>query len=766
MNSQKVRRFAWGAIASLFVLCSFACAQVVVQGAVRSGDGQPVKGVTVAAPDLGLRTFTDDQGRFRLDLKGASGPVLLAFDAPGYYAESRTYSLAGAASTLDVELTPHTMVRQEINVVTSRLDVPFAVNPAATAVVVPQTFDTLPRGVATEEALGSVPGVKVDNQANGERVHVSIRGQGILSEHGLRGIQVLLDGIPLNDPSGFAPDLFDIDWNGVQELQVVRGPVGVLYGGGSAGGVIDIRTGQPTETTHGGFWSTGGSNGFYKGRADVSGITSGLAYSLAISRTAGDGYRDHSAFWGDNVSGRFGFAPASRLHLNAMLLGTGYFNQNPEGLSLEWLQQNRQQANPDSLTYNEYQKTRRFTFGLTGDWITAERQHLGFTFFTRRTKYDEPVPSSIDHRTLLSPGGSFQYHVESGSGFFKNYLSAGSDLDHQSIDERIDPNLGQCSGRQIPICALQNITQNRAAGYLMDRMGLGSKWTVFLSGRWDHIGNQLQDNLKLDGTNLSGDQTFQRGTARVGVSWTPRKDVTLYSSWGQGFLPPATEELESNPKQVGGFNMGLKPATSSGEEVGIRGSVGAHFSYDTAFFHLATKNDFERYRIPERPLETFYDNAGDTRRYGLEASVRWITLRRLTLSGAYTYSHFTYTKYDSLMYPGNQVGHFLPNAPAHQFYGDALMALPRHFSLGVNTQIFSHAFIDPINDVWIGTYGLLNARLSKGWQRKRYSGTYFVTARNLANRDYIAFTEPDYPDRHSYQPGPEREVFGGIEVRF
>ena len=34
------------------------------------------------------------------------------------------------------------------------------------------------------------------------------------------------------------------------------------------------------------------------------------------------------------------------------------------------------------------------------------------------------------------------------------------------------------------------------------------------------------------------------------------------------------------------------------------------------------------------------------------------------------------------------------------------------------------------------------------------------------NRDYIAFTEPDYPDRHSYQPGPEREVFGGIEVRF
>jgi len=762
MSKRSVHRYAWFVFVCL-MLPLLSWGQATLQGTVHNLDGQPVKDVTISIPDLGLRIFTDEQGHFLLDLKNAGTPVQLLFDAPGYYAVSETYSTA-AASTLDVIMTPRTVVRQEINVVTSRLDIPFAVNPAATAVVVPQTFDDLPRGIGAEEALAAVPGVKVDNQANGERVHMSIRGQGILSEHGLRGIQILLDGIPLNDPTGFAPDLFDVDWNGVDELSVIRGPVGVLYGGGSAGGVIDIHSAAPSETMHGGFWSTGGSNGFYKGRADLSGITGGLAYSLAISRTAGTGYRDHSAFWGDNVSGRFSLAPLSKLHLNAVVLGTGYFNQNPEGLAMEWMQEDRRMANPDSIAFDEYQKTRRFTFGLTGDWATAERQHLSFTFFTRHTLYDEPVPSSIDRRNMLYPGGSAQYHVESGSGFVKNYLSAGTDLDRQTIDEHIYDNPGFAV--QGPLAASQFITQNRIAGYAMDRVGLGDHWTIFVSGRYDHMGNQLEDRLTPGADGNTGDQNFQHGTARVGVSYSPRKDFTVYSSWGQGYTPPATEELEANPEHVGGFNMTLKPATSQGEDLGIRGSVGPHFSYDVAYFHLNTKNDFERYRIQERPLETFYDNAGESSRNGLEVSGRALVLHRLTFTGAYTYSHFTYSKYISQMYPGDQTGHYLPNSPNQQFYGDISLSLPYRVALDVDTMAYSHSYIDPINDRWIGAYGLMNARFSKGWQHKRYSGTFFMTGRNLTNRYYIPFTEPDYPDGHSYQPGPEREVFGGLELRF
>ncbi len=546
-------------------------------------------------------------------------------------------------------------------------------------------------------------------------------------------------------------------------MQVVRGPVAVLYGGGSAGGIIDIRTGEPTDVTHGGIWSTGGSNGFYKGRADIDGIAGGIGYSLAVARTAGDGYRDHTKFWGDNVYSRFGFNPTGNFHLNAIFWGTGYFNQNAEGLNLTWLNENRRMANPDALTYNEYQKTVRYTGGLTGEWLPAENQRISFTFFARHTQYDEPVPSSIDHRSMMSPGGSLQYHWEFGKTNIKNYFNAGTDLDGQFIDEHIFPNMGDAVQGNT-LLANQGISQNRSAGYVIDRLGLGQHVTVFMSGRYDRIGNQLTDHLRAGGVDLSGDRTFTKGTGRVGVTWTPRKEIALYSSWGQGFLPPATEELDSNPAGIGGFNQRLVPATSSGEEIGARGSLGNHLVYETAFFHLDTDNDFERYRIESRPLETFYGNAGQTSRNGLEAEMRWVT-HRITLAGAYTYSHFTYSSYNSLTYPGNLVGHFLPNSPNHQFFVDALLQFSHKIAVDVTSDVFSRAFIDPTNATYIDAYGLLNARISKGFVFKRLAVNAFVAGKNLTNTDYIAFTEPD-PDGNSYQPGPEREVFGGLELRF
>ncbi len=103
----------------------------------------------------------------------------------------------------------------------TRTSIPLRVNPGATTVVTQRNLDVATRSIAVNEAVRLVPGVKVDNQADGERVHMSIRGQGILSERGIRGIKVLLDGLPVNDPSGFASDLYDVDWSDVSRIEVL-----------------------------------------------------------------------------------------------------------------------------------------------------------------------------------------------------------------------------------------------------------------------------------------------------------------------------------------------------------------------------------------------------------------------------------------------------------------------------------------------------------------------------------------------------------------
>ncbi len=191
-----------------------------------------------------------------------------------------------------------------VTVLAPRIDIPLKDTPAATTVVGDLTLKALPRAVSAEEALQIVPGVKVDNQADGERVHMSIRGQGLLTERGIRGITVLLDGIPLNDPSGFVPDLFDVDWASVGRIEVFRGVASALYGGASAGGIVNIATrdgggGKAAVDAS----LTGGSYNFWKGAVSVGGSSGNVNYRVSASANRGDGYRLHTAFDAANFYG-------------------------------------------------------------------------------------------------------------------------------------------------------------------------------------------------------------------------------------------------------------------------------------------------------------------------------------------------------------------------------------------------------------------------------------------------------------------------------
>jgi iron complex outermembrane receptor protein len=652
-------------------------------------------------------------------------------------------------------------VNLEVTVTAPRIDIPLKENPAATTVVTEETLEaTMPRGIGAEEAFKLVPGMKVDNQADGERVHISIRGQGLLTETGIRGIKFLLDGLPLNDPSGFAPDLFDVDWSTIQRVEVLRGSASALYGGGSSGGVVNLTTDDGGRgPVAGNAEVTGGSYAFYKALAQAGGTAGNLNYRVSASHNAGDGYRVHTAFDATNLYGKFRWTLNERTKLTAIVAGTSFFNQNAEGLNTVWLQQDRTQANPDALTYNEYQKTRRATLGLVGQVGLATNQNLSFSVYYRHTNWTESVPSLVDHRTFNTPGAIVQYNLVSGSGPIKNHFTAGADLDWQGIDEYQHPNMGNAMEGP-DLLADQKIAQQSAGVYFLDRIDFGANWGVMLDVRRDHIRNQLTDNLSAGGIDLSGEKTFDKTTGRIGMSWNPEARFGFYASWGQGFLPPSTNELSHNPDAFGGFNQHLVPATSQGPEFGIRGNVRNQFAYDIAFFHLATDSDFGRYRVPGRPLETFYGNLGTSSRNGFETLFGWYPTTDLAFRVAYTLSDFKYTKVQSLF--GNFVNVTMPNAPAHQLYADAEYTISGHWVLGVGIEGQTKQYIDQTNLAWADGYALVHPRIAYRWKGNGYSGEVMFSARNLFGVEYIAFTEPD-PDGNSYQPGPTRELFVGAK---
>jgi iron complex outermembrane receptor protein len=738
--------------------------ECLVRGTVRDPQGAPLAGVTVAVGQGAEQAVTGPDGRFVLRLPASLASATLRFEEPSREPAVREVRLSGAPVDLDVALAPRLRLQESVTVTASRLDIPARDNPAATTVVERSSLDLAPRGIGADEALPTVPGVKVDNQANGERVHLTMRGQGILSEHGIRGIQVLLDGIPLNDPTGFAPDLYDVDWVQVDRVDVLRGPVAFLYGSGSSGGVVSIATTEGTGHAVGDVAASGGSNAFYKAQGALAGAGREWSGSLDLARTAGDGYRDHTAFWGNNFYGTAGWRPGPRVQLRAVFAATGYFNENAEGLNLDWLAQDRRMANPDAVKYNEYQKTIRQTGGLRGRVDLGSGQEIGFVGYFRHTQYTESVPSSVQHRGMNAPGLSLQYKGRFGSGRWRSTLSAGADLDGQTIDEYRRPNLGDAVEGET-LVSDQTADQGRVGLFAMARVEAGSRWALLLGLRHDRIRNQLDDHLKANGLDLSGERTFGETTGRVGLSFAAASGLDLFASWGQGFLPPATEELYANPDALGGFNTGLMPASSKGGEVGARGSLGRKLAYELTVFHLTTMDDFERYRIAERPLETFYHNAGDSRRWGLETRVEWTPVSPFRLTAAYTLSDFVYTRYEGISLPGDLSGNALPNSPRHQGALEAAYTWRGRWVVAASVLALSRAYVDATNATWVDGYALLGLRLARRFTVGGRQLEAFVSGRNLASVEYIAFSEPD-PDGNSYHPGPEREAFAGVRLGF
>jgi iron complex outermembrane receptor protein len=687
-------------------------------------------------------------------------------------AQAATDEKSGPQAKEKEKAVDQTAEKVEITVTAPRVEIPLKKNPAATTVVETPILKTMPRTIAIDEVMKLVPGVRVDNQADGERVHLSIRGEGILTERGTRGIRTIVDGIPLNDPSGYISDFYDVDWATVRRMEVLRGPAAAFYGSSSSGGIINIMTrdGGP-DPISGGATLVRSAYGLKKGQAEIGGTTGIMNYSVTGSMLTGDGYRDQSAYKADNARGKFAFTLSPAVKITAILGWTDFFNQNPEGLNLNWFSANpkvlRRRANPDAYTFNEYQKTQRATGGLTASVGLGANLDLAVSAYYRHTKYQESVPSSVIHRELDTPGFTFQINHKAGQGQIKNYLSAGVDFAWQAMDEFKHPNLGGAvEGPNF--LSDQKLTQTGAGVFLLDRLELSPQWGVSGIIRYDSVTNRLTDHLRAGGVDLSGKVAYKKPTGRIGVTWNPISDFGLYASWGTGFLPPGTEELVNNPFALGGYNTQLVAATSVGEEVGARGSIGPSLSYDLALFHLATKNDFGRYRIPTRPLETFYGNVGSSDRYGIETSLAWYPVEAVALRLAYTYSHFKYETVDTLT-GETLTGTWLPNIPQHQLYADAEYRITRALTAGAALEYVSPWYIDSTNRIFENGYGrtdpyaLVHVRLSYKFE---FGGTpleLMLSGRNIFNVLYYGFTEPD-PDGNSYQPAATAEWSLGLRI--
>src|SRR3954467_2088037 len=159
--------------------------------------------------------------------------------------------------------------------------------------------DALQRGqqtVGIDEALNNLPGVVVSNRYNYSLdQRISIRGFGSRSNFGVRGLKILLDGVPQTLPDGQS-QLTNIDFANIERAEVLRGASSSLYGNAS-GGVIALQSERAAPgpfaqriTVQGGDGKRDG-DGYYKAQSWTSARTGNLSGTLSASQFQTDGFR-------------------------------------------------------------------------------------------------------------------------------------------------------------------------------------------------------------------------------------------------------------------------------------------------------------------------------------------------------------------------------------------------------------------------------------------------------------------------------------------
>ncbi|HEY6109511.1 MAG TPA: TonB-dependent receptor, partial [Gemmatimonadales bacterium] len=202
-----------------------------------------------------------------------------------------------------------------------------------------------------DEALTGVPGVYVANRYNfSQDQRISIRGFGSRSAFAVRGIKVLLDGIPQTLPDGQG-QLTNVELGNVDRIEVLRGSASALFGN-AAGGVISLWT-NPVPPQHatedvrfvaGRFGRrTGRTWNKWQSTTSVR-LGAGLA-QVTASRLDYAGERDHSAADLRSFNAHAQFPVGSAWSLTGLLdVGDDPRADNPGSLTLAELHVNRDSA--------------------------------------------------------------------------------------------------------------------------------------------------------------------------------------------------------------------------------------------------------------------------------------------------------------------------------------------------------------------------------------------------------------------------------------
>lgn len=570
---------------------------------------------------------------------------------------------------------------------------PYAVTVRRPAVGAPSA------GVSLGSQLRAVPGLQVQsryNEALGDRI--VMRGFGARSQFGVRGLQILVDGIPATMPDGQAT-LNHLDLSLLDRAEVLRGPAAAAYGN-AAGGVLLLSTrAPPAADFRQEVGVAAGGGGLLRARTITGGGRGAMGWSTAVMGERRDGFRPHAGTERYQLTGR-AEAPLAGGFVRAVAHGVSYDADNPGSLTLEQYREAPHQAQPFNVAQGTGERGRHGQLGLVWERSLGGAVLESMAYGLARS-LENPIPPTIIHLDRRA-GGARVLIRSAGADDAGPSWAFGADAAIQGDDRQNFENLRGARGART-LDQVERVTNVAVHGQAM--LPLLEPLRLFLGARYDRVSFSATDRfIRPDNPDDSGSRTMAALSPTTGLRLQLSPVMTLFGNMATAFETPTTTELVNRPEGSGGFNQELDPQRTVSYELGARTTPWSALRVQASLYHARVTGALIPFEVATSPGRQFFRNAGAAVHQGVEVLIE-VTAPRVDLMGAFSWTAVEFSSHSS----GDRVfdGNAVPGVRPWTVELVARTAPTRGMIVELDYQGTGAMAVDDANEAWAPGYSVV-----------------------------------------------------------
>ena len=595
----------------------------------------------------------------------------------------------------------------------------------------------------------SIPGVYTSSSNNfSQDLRISIRGFGARSAFGIRGIKLIVDGIPETTPDGQS-QLDNLPLGLISNIEIIRGPSSILYGN-SSGGVININTLSDSSAP---YFRTSAIFGAYQYQSiQKTRVFDWNNSSLVVhyDKRRSNGYRDFSGYKSSILNLKYlrDFDEKNKIVWQINYTDSPYA-KDAGGLKLSEVEDDRRQSRKNNFDYDTYEKVKHVKTGFSWRHLNDNNSSFDSYFFYQKRDFNSKLPFNYGGIIFLERdyyGIGTKYSKQYFSDNKSKTITLGIDYSNQQDDrKRFKNNLGE-KGEN----TFDQIEKFKSTGvYFINQ-------TNYTSGLLFRYGVRYDENRI--GTDSEAFISLNKFNPSLGVSYSISKSDNIYFSTGTSFETPTLNELSNNPNG-NGLNKSLDPSSSINYEIGWR-KTASNLTFESIVYLINTDNEILPYELEQFPGKNFYRNVGSTRRYGIEISSQLLFSNgKLNLS--YTKAKNTFNDF---VLDGNDLnGMSLPGIPDQILDIELIFNLSNRGILLINNRLIGDIYADNLNETMVSSYNLLNITYSKKIFK---NSEVYLGVNNLLDIAYFDNIRINAFGKRYYEPAPKRNIHFGLNFSF